>query len=470
MHSPAQLELGLLTAAFPPGPWRLLCWLTAGALVLGLVSLLGAWVAARRRAQGAVPLADFDASTVRAVVEQVRDRVVPLATAERVDAVAIVHELMRAAVAIEASDIHFSPLREGLSLTFRVHGTLVAVDTLPARTCPLVINRIKVLARLDLHVRSLPQDGRLVAVIGDRPIEARVSTLPTETGERAVLRLVSGSRGVPSLDSLGFSSEVSEGLHHLLSRPQGLLFVNGPVGSGKTTTIYAALDHITATRGEMTTLVTLEDPIELQLPFATQTQMHARSGMTFANTLRSVLRQDPNVLMVGEIRDAETADIAVQAALTGHLILTTVHADSAVGPFGRLVDMHIEPFLLASSTIGSLSQRLVRTLCPACRSQHPVEPMVLDRFARLGIELPDVPFFEPRGCDLCENQGYVGRGPIAELLVIDAELRQAVHDRESPERLRQLALAHGMVSLLDDGLRRARGGDTSLTEVLRVVG
>jgi general secretion pathway protein E len=226
--------------------------------------------------------------------------------------------------------------------------------------------RIKVLSGLETHVRQRPQDGRLTMQLEGVTVEARVSSLPTEVGERLVLRIVRGTRGVPDLASLGLSAQTHAGLVEVLARPQGLIFVTGPVGSGKTTTLYSALKHVVDTRGRLTSVVTLEDPIELELPFATQTQMHSRAGRNFAGTLRSVLRQDPNVLMIGEIRDRETAEIATQAGLTGHLILTTLHADGAAGPFSRLAEMQIEPFLVASATVGCLSQRLVRTLCAVC--------------------------------------------------------------------------------------------------------
>jgi general secretion pathway protein E len=285
-----------------------------------------------------------------------------------------------------------------------------------------------------------------------------------------VLRLVRGSRAIPDVESLAFSSEVHDGLVDLVSRPQGLLFVTGPVGSGKTTTLYAALKQISKARGRTTTMVTLEDPIELELPFATQTQMHPKAGMTFAGTLRSVLRQDPNVLMVGEIRDRETAEIAMQAGLTGHLILTTVHGQSAAGPFARLVEMGIEPFILASATVGCLSQRLVRTLCTACRREAKPDPIVVDRFAQAGVVLPQATYYEHVGCDFCEGQGFTGRLPIAELLILNEALRAAVNGRKPSSELHQLAVAEGMTPLLRDGLLRAQRGETSLMEVLRVAG
>jgi general secretion pathway protein E len=234
--------------------------------------------------------------------------------------------------------------------------------------------------------------------------------------------------------------------------------------------LYASLKHIARTRGTTTTLVTLEDPIELELAFATQTQMHPKAGMTFASTLRSVLRQDPNVLMLGEIRDQETAEIAMQAGLTGHLILTTVHGQSAAGVFARLMDMHVESFILASATAGCLSQRLVRTLCTACRRDVKPEPLIVERFKQNGIVLPPGPYYEPVGCDFCEGQGFTGRLPIAELLVMNEALRQAVNAHKTSGEIHDVAVAEGMTQLLRDGLTRAVAGETSLAEVLRVAG
>lgn len=455
--------------AFAAG-WRWVPFAVVALLFLGLaLSTIRRWAARSRDAEQA-PLGDLDVETLQKVVHQVRERIDGCMAREQPDIVATVHELIRGAITVRASDIHFSPLPAGLQVTYRVHGTLHEVITIVPAFSPRVVNRIKVMSRLDLHVRSTPQDGRLVTTVGSSIVEARVSTLPTEIGERVVLRLVRGGRSVPELETLGFSELVTKGLKQLLVRPQGLIFVTGPVGSGKTTTLYAALEHITRSRGQTTSLVTLEDPIELELPFATQTQMRAKAGMNFASALRSVLRQDPNVLMLGEIRDPETADIAMQAALTGHLILTTVHADGAAGPFARLIDMKIEPFLLASGTVGSLSQRLVRTLCPACKAISEPEPIHRERLLRLGEALPPGNYFEPKGCELCEMQGFVGRAPIAELLVMSGPLRDVVHQCQPTESIRRVAFEQGMVSLLGDGLRLAMRGETSLTEVLRVAG
>ena len=467
-HDAGWRELG--REAFATGYWRWLPIIFGVCLILSTTATFARLLLGRVKAGKHVDMGDLDVETVQKVVVQVRERFLTCTNPAQLDIVSAVQELFRGAITVRASDIHLSPLQAGLQVTYRVHGTLYEVTTVPHTMAHLIVNRVKVMSRLDLHVRSSPQDGRLVTTVGNAIVEARVSTLPTEGGERVVLRLVRGGRSVPEVQDLGFSELVVSGLRQLLVKPQGLIFVTGPVGSGKTTTLYAAMDHIARSRGSTTSLVTLEDPIELELPFATQTQMRAKAGMNFASALRSVLRQDPNVLMVGEIRDPETADIAMQAALTGHLILTTVHADGAAGPFARLVDMKIEPFLLASGTIGSLSQRLVRALCPACKVLAEPEAIHRERLQQLGEILPEGPFYEPKGCELCEMLGFVGRIPIAELLIMNGPLRDVVHQCQPTDSIRRVAFEQGMLSLLGDGLRLAARGETSLTEVLRVAG
>jgi general secretion pathway protein E len=461
---------GVAHATFSYGPWGWL--LRASAVAVALAVVLGVADAAvnRRRTSGRMTFDAFEGVNVRERVREVKERVSKCLERGKPDVIAAFDELVRGAIAVAASDIHMSPTPQGYKLTYRVLGSLHDVMSLPLELAPRLTTRVKVLARLDTYVRGTPQDGRLVMHIDGALVEARTSTLPTETGERIVLRFVRGSMKVPELDSLGFSTQVLSGLKDVLVRPQGLFFVTAPVGSGKTTTLYGAMGYIAATRGSTTSMVTLEDPIELELPFATQTQMHPKAGMTFAATLRSVLRQDPNVLMLGEIRDHETADIAMQAGLTGHLILTTVHGDSAAGPFARIIDMSVEPFIIASATIGCLSQRLVRTLCMNCRKEAAPEPMIVERFARHGIELPPGPYFEPVGCDYCEGLGFTGRRPIAELLVLDAGMRKAISERRTTKELFDIAVKSGMTPLLLDGLARAREGETSLSEALRVAG
>ncbi len=459
-------ELG---RAFGESPWSHLPLVAGAGVVAASVLSIVAWALEKPVARKSVRVRAGDVAGMREVLRDVQARVEE-AVQYPPNVVVAWEELVRAAVRLEASDIHVSPTPEAIKVTYRVHGDLHDVVTLPSDVLAPLVTRLKVLARLDTTVRTTPQDGRVAMLIDGNSIEARVSTLPTESGERVVLRLVRGGRTVPELAELGFSPAMHQSLVDLLGRPQGLLFVTGPVGSGKTTTLYAGLKHITATRGKTTTCVTLEDPIELELPFATQTQINPRTGMTFAGTLRSVLRQDPNVLMVGEIRDRETAEIAMQAGLTGHVILTTIHGVGAAGAFARLVEMGVEPFILTSSTLGCLSQRLVRTLCTACRRPGDVPASVLERFEQAGVPVPDGTYYEPVGCQFCESQGFAGRLPIAELLVVSDPLRKAVNDRKPTIDIERLAIAEGMVPILRHGLERARGGETSLLEVLRVAG
>ena len=466
-----QLELSRAAdLAFPAGPWRTVALATGVAIGgSGMLSVIAA--AARIHRRDKTPRFDrILAASTRDAIEEVRARVAECVRGDTPHVVGAFDELVRGATAVQASDIHFSPTPDGLRITYRVHGMLHEVARLDPRLLPPLSTRVKVLARLDTHVRGVPQDGRLVRYLDGASVEARVSTLPTESGERVVLRLVRGSVAVPDLVSLGFSAPVVRELTDVLAKPQGVLFVTGPVGSGKTTTLYAAMKHIHATRGAMTTMVTLEDPIELELPFATQTQMRPKAGMTFAGTLRSVLRQDPNVLMLGEIRDHESADISMQAGLTGHLILTTVHGEGAAGPFARVIEMQVEPFVVASASLACLSQRLVRVLCTACRRPQQPEPIHRERFLQLGVDLPPGPFFEPVGCEFCEGQGFTGRAPLVELLRVTPELREAINRRATTAELHALAVAQGMKPLVSDGLDWAVAGATSLTEVLRVAG
>ncbi len=461
--------VAVATTAFGASPWLELVQATALVFV-GTAVLTGVDAVVSKRLGGVGPNDRAVHRSIRESIEGGRVRISALLAGSAPNIVGAFDELVRTAVSIAASDIHLSPTPDALAVTCRVEGTLYEIITLPTQFAPRMAVRAKVLARLDTHIRGVPQDGRLQMILDGDKIEARVSSLPTDAGERVVMRLVRGSRRVPSLDTLGFSLETTKQLTALLSHAQGLLFVTGVVGSGKTTTLYAALHEIATQRGRTTTIVTLEDPIELELPFATQTQMNVKAGMNFAGTLRSVLRQDPNVLMVGEIRDRETADIAVQASLTGHMILTTVHADTAAGPFVRLVELGVEPFVLASAAIGSLSQRLVRTLCTACRREAVPEAMLIAQFGKHGIALPKARYFEPVGCDYCEGLGFAGRVPIAELLVVGPECRKAINERRPTNEIHETAVGLGMTSLLKDGLSRAVQGETSLAEVLRVAG
>jgi len=447
--------------------------LAAAVLALGLVAGVALVLTAIERLKAAPHRVEHEslrplAGSSRAeVLREVRARLDARVEAGEEDVSLLLDELFSGGLELGASDLHIRPAREGILVTYRVDGGLLDVCTLPQGLGSRLSTRIKVLGRMDPFAKR-PLDGKLRHRVGGRPLEARVSTLPTELGDRVVLRLVKSGSGLPEVSELGFAPATSQALKEILARPEGLFLVSGPVGSGKTTTLYSALDYIHTSRGKTASLVTLEDPIEQHLSFATQTQINAEHGLSFAQALRSALRQDPNVLMLGEIRDRETAAIATQAGLTGHLILSTLHVDRAAGTFPRLMEMGVEPFVLASTLAGAMSQRLVRALCTHCRQPAAEDPLLAHRLEQLGVVLPPGQYFEPKGCDFCEGHGFLGRIPIAELLVITPELRRLMTERPNTEAIQAAAIQAGMMPLLSDGLSRAARAETSLAEVLRV--
>jgi general secretion pathway protein E len=443
------------------------------ALGVGLLGLLALVLTALHRFQTRRPeqtresVRPIGAASRAETLREVRARIEARVESDHEDVASLLDELLSGALEVGASDLHVRPAREGILVTYRVDGALHDVCSLPQDFGPRLSTRIKVLGRLDPFARR-PLDGKLRHRIGAQALEARVSTLPTELGDRVVLRIVRTGSGLPDLAELGFDSAITSQLEQILARPEGLLLVCGPVGSGKTTTLYSALAHVHASRGKTASLVTLEDPIEQHLPFAAQTQINPQQSLTFAQALRSALRQDPNVLMLGEIRDRETASIATQAGLTGHLILSTLHVDRAAGTFPRLMEMGVEPFVLASTIAGSMSQRLVRALCTHCRKPAGPDPFLEQRLAQLGLTLPPGEYCEPVGCDFCEGNGFLGRIPLSELLVVSPNLRKLLTSRPSTEAIQEAAVAEGMVPLASDGLARAARAETSLSEVLRV--
>jgi general secretion pathway protein E len=361
-----------------------------------------------------------------------------------------------------ASDIHIEVF-EGRSLVrFRIDGTLRDVLEPPRGLHTALVSRVKVMASLDIAEKRLPQDGRITLRIAGHPVDVRVSTLPTGHGERVVLRLLDKEKGRLELGNLGMNEATRDKVDHLIRQAHGIVLVTGPTGSGKTTTLYAALSRLDA---DKLNIMTVEDPIEYDLDGIGQTQVNPAIDMTFARALRAILRQDPDVVMIGEIRDLETARIAVQASLTGHLVLATLHTNDAPGAVTRLIDMGVEPFLLASSLLGVLAQRLVRRLCPSCRK--PV-PLTATEQAQLPAYYRDRTVYTAVGCPQCKGSGYRGRSGIYELLVVDEELRHLVHDGAAEATLRDHAIKHGMRVLREDGLRWVSQGDTSIEELLRV--
>ena len=374
----------------------------------------------------------------------------------------LVNSLLFQALKDRASDIHIEPFERELAIRFRIDGILYDILKPPPRYHPTTAARIKILAGLDIAEKRLPQDGRFRFRAAGRDVDVRVSTVPTQFGERIVLRLLDRAGGLLSLEELGLGGELLTELEGLIESSHGILLVTGPTGSGKTTTLYAALSRLNAATRN---IITIEDPIEYQLHGVGQIQVNPKIDLTFASGLRSVLRQDPDVVMVGEIRDSETAEIAIQSALTGHLVFSTLHTNDSFGAITRLVDMGIEPFLVSSSVVGIMAQRLVRRLCSSCR-----EPGMVDESARgeLGLSI-DTPVFRPGpGCPDCKDTGYQGRTGIHELLVLDDETRQLVMDRADASALRRAATGRKMRLLRQDGAAKIAAGITSAEEVLRV--
>ena len=375
--------------------------------------------------------------------------------------VKLINALLTQAVREGASDIHLEIFEQRALVRLRVDGALRDVVEPRRGLHPAMVSRLKVMAALDIAEKRLPQDGRIALRVAGRPIDVRVSTIPTANGERVVLRLLDKQAGRLTLDALGMDAAGRDAVDALIQQPHGIFLVTGPTGSGKTTTLYAALARLDRrTRN----ILTVEDPVEYEIDGIGQTPVNPKIDMTFARALRAILRQDPDVVMIGEIRDLETAQIAVQASLTGHLVLATLHTNDAPGAVTRLADMGIEPYLLASTLSGVLAQRLVRKLCTACRT--PREPDAAER-ALFPEGAPDR-LYHAVGCAACNFTGYKGRTGIYELLVVDDAMRSLVHDTTAERALREAALARGMRRLRDDGLRWVREGVTSADEVLRV--
>ncbi len=385
-----------------------------------------------------------------------------LESADDAPIIRLINALLTEAIKENASDIHIETFENRLQVRFRVDGVLREVLTPPRNLGPLLVSRVKVMAHLDIAEKRLPQDGRISLRVAGRPVDVRVSTIPTGHGERVVLRLLDKREGRLDLKHLGMEPNSEAQLERLIKRPHGILLVTGPTGSGKTTTLYGALTQLNDCKRN---IMTVEDPIEYYLDGISQTQVNTKVDMSFARGLRAILRQDPDVVMVGEIRDLETAEIAVQASLTGHLVLSTLHTNSAVGAITRLRDMGVEPFLLSSSLIGVLAQRLVRTLCPACKSPYTAgdaDCQVLGLSPGATATL-----YAPQACEHCNQTGYRGRTGIFELVVVDPEMETMIHEGGGEQALERHARNHTS-SIRDDGRRRVLAGDTALEELVRV--
>ncbi|MHC4580120.1 MAG: GspE/PulE family protein [Planctomycetota bacterium] len=374
-----------------------------------------------------------------------------------------VNYLISNAIREGASDIHIEPKEKFMRTRYRIDGVLFEMKQSPLKMHPAIVSRVKIMADLDISERRLPQDGKIKVSVGGRAIDLRVSTLPTNHGEKVVIRVLDSKSILIGLDQLGMEPDAMAAFNEQITLPHGILLVTGPTGSGKSTTLYTALGQMD---GEKLNLSTVEDPVEYQLGFCNQVQINEKIGLDFATALRSLLRQDPDVIMVGEIRDNETARIAVQAALTGHLVLSTLHTNDAAASITRLVDIGIEPYLIAASLNGVLAQRLVRKICPECKQVSEVSENIARYAAKAGIAPEEVHY--GAGCDKCRGSGYLGRVGIYEQLVVDEQLRDMINKDASVNNMRRFFHESGRRSLYDDGILKVKKGLTTIEEVLRV--
>ncbi len=377
----------------------------------------------------------------------------------------LVNRLILKAIELRASDIHFEPFETVFKVRFRIDGVLQDIESPPNRLQAAIISRIKIMANLDIAERRLPQDGRIKLKVTNREIDFRISTIPTLFGESLVMRVLDREMLILDLEKIGFPAHMLSRFLDVIHQPYGMILVTGPTGSGKTSTLYTALAKINTSEKK---IITLEDPIEYYLTGVNQIQVKPKIGMTFANGLRSIVRQDPDVILVGEIRDKETAEISVQSALTGHLIFSTLHTNDSIGAISRLLDMGVEGFLLSSTLLGVLAQRLVRVICPHCKT--PVQPdyRLLNAIGATEEEISNIVLYSGAGCETCRYSGFLGRTAIFEYLPVDADFRQAINRGADAENLKEVAGSKGMRSLRENGWDKVKEGVTTISEILRV--
>ena len=386
--------------------------------------------------------------------------------ASKAPIVKLVNNIFFQAVHSRASDIHIEPYENEARVRFRIDGVLRDVFTLQTQQIAALLSRLKIMANLNIAERRLPQDGQSRIKIGHDLVDIRVSVIPTLGGERVMLRLLDKSRGQLALEQVGFSPEMLGHFRNLISLPHGIILLTGPTGSGKTTTLYAALNELNC---EERNILTVEDPIEYQLPGIGQMQVKPKINLTFANCFRHILRQDPDVIMIGEIRDLETAEIAIQASLTGHLVLSTLHTNDSASAITRLIDMGIEPYLISSSVIAAMAQRLIRVICPHCKIPYGHQEQMISLCGeKEKASLVRGQFYKGAGCESCFQTGYMGRTGILEMLVIDDDIKELTTKRAGSHVIKQVAVEKGMSTLREDGLRKALAGETTLEEVCRV--
>ena len=377
----------------------------------------------------------------------------------------LVNRLILNAVELKASDIHFEPFENEFKVRYRIDGVLHDAESPPFRLQAAIISRVKIMAKLDIAERRLPQDGRIKLKIEKKEIDFRVSTIPTLYGESLVMRILDRDTLILDLRKLGFPENILSRYIELISQPYGMILVTGPTGSGKTSTLYTTLAKINSSENK---IITLEDPVEYQLRGINQIQVNPKIGLTFAGGLRAIVRQDPDIILVGEIRDKETAEIAIQSALTGHLLFSTLHTNDAAGAITRLLDMEVENFLLSSTLLGILAQRLVRVICPYCKQEVKPDKKLLKSMNSNNGEMKNVRFFGGQGCEKCRYTGFRGRLAIFEYLHVDEDIRKEIIARSSTERIKKTAMEKGMMTLRQDGWQKVKDGVTTIQEVLKV--
>lgn len=385
--------------------------------------------------------------------------------ASQTPVIKLVNHILFQAVKRDASDIHIEPYEKEVRVRYRIDGVMFVVLTPPKKIQSALVSRLKIMANLNIAEKRKPQDGRIEIKVAGKEIDIRVSILPVVHGERVVMRLLDKSKTFVKLESMGFSKRDFQALEHAISQPNGIVLVSGPTGSGKTTTLYAILSRVNSPE---VNLITVEDPVEYQIAGINQVQVNEKIGLTFAAALRSILRQDPDIVMIGEMRDTETVQIAVQASLTGHLVFSTIHTNNAPATITRLIDMGIEPFLIASSVSAILAQRLVRKLCDSCKKTYTPTPDSLKTIGLTPEQAKNIIFYEAVGCAKCMNSGYSGRLPIFEIMLMTPAIAQLVVQQADALKIKEQALKDGMTLLVNDGIEKIKEGKTTIEEVLAV--
>ena len=410
---------------------------------------------------------DMNGESPDSIISEIEETADLLDDTSDAPVIKLVNLVLSRAVKARASDIHFEPFQKSLIIRYRIDGVLYNIMNLPKGIQSSLASRIKIMANLNIAEKRLPQDGRIDIKIGDKLIDIRVSVIPTAFGERTVLRLLDKTSTIFKLDDLGIDSERRKLLNKIIHSPYGIVLVTGPTGSGKTTTLYAALSTINSPE---INIITIEDPIEYQIEGIGQIQVNPKIDLTFANGLRSIVRQDPDVILVGEIRDTETAEIAIQSSLTGHLVFSTLHTNDAASSITRLIDMEMEPFLVSSSVIAIIAQRLVRILCPDCKESYIPDEESLERVGIKKDILDNRQLFRNTGCPSCMNTGYKGRTAIFEMMLLNDPLKKLILKTSDANTIREIAVKYGMMTLMQDGARKILEGITSIEEVYRVTG